>query len=123
MDSRFCRSHRGGGVATGKQLAEVPVGPSHAGIDVLSNGEYAFTGAIGGRDVDVIDTKTFRIIKRIDVGQGSHGVRSSRNGRRIYAAVTGTNKVAVIDTHTLRVVKQIPLGGKFPFWIAVAGKN
>lgn len=109
--------------ATGKQLAEIPVGPSHAGIDVLSNGKYAFTGAIGGHDVDVIDPATFKLVKRIDVGQGPHGVRSSRNGRWIYAAVTGTNKVVVIDTRTLKVVKQIPLDGKFPFWIAVAGKD
>lgn len=109
--------------ATGKQIAEVPVGPSHAGIDVLSSGKYAFTGAIGGRDVDVIDPKTFKVAKRIDVGQGPHGVRSSRDGRWIYAAVTGTNMVAVIDAHTLHVVKQIPLDGKFPFWIAVAGED
>ncbi len=109
--------------ATGKQLAEIPVGPSHAGIDVLSNGKYAFTGAIGGHHVDVIVPKTSKAIKHIDVGQGPHGVRSSRNGRWVYAAVTGTNEVAVIDTRTLEVVKQIPLDGKFPFWIAVAGKN
>ncbi len=110
--------------ATGKQLTpEIPVGPVHAGIDVLSNGRYVFTGATGGHDVDVIDPNTFKVIKRIDVGQGPHGVRSSPDSRWVYAAVTGTNNVAVIDTRTLNVVKQIPLHGKFPFWIAVAGNN
>lgn len=78
----------------------------------------------GNGTVAVTDVKAHKlVVKRIDVGQGPHGVRSSRNGRWIYAAVTGTNKIAVVDAHTLKVVKQMPLGGKFPFWIALAGKD
>lgn len=110
-------------IATDKQRADIPVGPGHAGIDVLSNGKYAFTGAIGGHSVDVIDPKTLKVVKRIDVSQGPHGVRSSPDARWIYAAGTGTNAIAVIDTRTLEIVRQVPLKGKFPFWLAIAHKD
>lgn len=101
-----------------KVLAVIPVGPSHAGIDITADGRHVFTGGIGGKLVDVIDTHTFKVVKRIDVGTGPHGVRVSRNQHWVYAAVTGTNKVAVIDAGTLKVVKQVPTDGKVPFWIA-----
>lgn len=110
-------------VRTGKELAVIPVGLGHAGIDVIPGGRYVFTGAIADHVVDVIDPDTFKVVKRIDVGQGPHGVRASRDGRWVYVAVTGTDKVAVIDTRTLKVVKQIPTHGKLPFWIAVAGND
>ncbi|HET7300308.1 MAG TPA: YncE family protein [Oleiagrimonas sp.] len=110
-------------IRTGKELAVIPVGLGHAGIDVIPGGRYVFTGAIADHVVDVIDPNTFKVVKRIDVGQGPHGVRASRDGRRVYVAVTGTDRMAVIDTRTLKVVKQIPTHGKLPFWIAVAGND
>ncbi|SDL70692.1 40-residue YVTN family beta-propeller repeat-containing protein [Modicisalibacter muralis] len=110
-------------LATGKELAVIPVGLGHAGIDVVPGGQYVFTGAIADHVVDVIDPDTFKVIKRIDVGQGPHGVRASRDGRWVYAAVTGTDKVAVIDTRTLEVVKQVPVDGELPFWLSVVGND
>lgn len=110
-------------IASGKELAVIPVGLGHAGIDVIPGGRYVFTGAIADHVVDVIDPATFKVVKRIDVGQGPHGVRASSDGRWVYAAVTGTDKVAVIDVRTLEVVKQVPVRGKLPFWLAVAGND
>lgn len=108
---------------THKVLAVIPVGLGHAGIDVLPNGRYVFTGAIADHVVDVIDPKTYKVIKRIEVGQGPHGVRASRGGRWVYAGVTATDKIAVIDARTLDVVKQVPVHGKLPFWLALAGHD
>jgi len=110
-------------LASHKVLAVIPVGPSHAGIDVIPGGKYVVTGAIGGHQVDVIDPRTFKVVEHIEVGQGPHGVRASRDGRWVYAGVVTTNKIAVIDTRTLSVVKQIPVAGKAPFWIAVVGND
>lgn len=111
-------------IASGKQLApEIPIGPAHGGIDELADGSQVYTAAIGGHDVVAIDPQTFQVTDRIDVGQGPHGVRSSPDSRWLYAAVTGTSKVAVIDAHTRKVVRQIDLEGKFPFWVAVVGKD
>lgn len=110
-------------IATRKELAVIKVGLGHAGIDVIPGGRYVFTGAIADHVVDVIDPKTFKVVKRIDVGQGPHGVRASRDGRWVYVGVTGTNKVAVIDSRTLEVVRQIATTGKYPFWVSVAGNE
>ncbi len=106
---------------SGKELAVIKVGAGHAGIDVIPGGRYVFTGAIAGHVVDVIDPKTFKVVRRIDVGRGPHGVRASRDGRWVYASVTGDNRIAVISTRTLKVVRQIPTKGRFPFWVAVPG--
>lgn len=110
-------------IASRKELAVIPVGLGHAGIDVIPGGRYVFTGAIADHLVDVIDPTTFKVIKRIDVGQGPHGVRASKDGRWVYVGVTGTDKLAVIDTNTLEVVKQIPTHGKLPFWVTVLGND
>ncbi|HET6656162.1 MAG TPA: YncE family protein [Gammaproteobacteria bacterium] len=110
-------------INTQKELAVIKVGAGHAGIDVIPGGRYVFTGAIADDVVDVIDPKTFKVVKRIEVGDGPHGVRASADGRWVYVAVTGTDKVAVIDAHSLEVVRQIPVKGKLPFWIAVPGND
>ncbi len=110
-------------IASRKELAVIPVGLGHGGIDVIPHGRYVFTGAIADHAVDVIDPTSFKVIKRIDVGQGPHGVRASKDGRWVYVGVTGTNQVAVIDTRTLAVVKQLATQGKLPFWISVAGND
>ena len=106
-------------VASQKELAVVGVGHGHAGIDVLPGGKYVATGAIADDVVDIIDAKTFTLVKSIVVGKGPHGVRSSPDGRWIYTDNTGSGTVSVIDTKTLAVVATIPTKGAFPFWIAV----
>lgn len=110
-------------VATKKELAVIPVGKGHAGIDVIPVGRYVFTGAIADDVVDVIDPKTFKVIKRIQVGKGSHGVRASADGRYVYADVTQANDIVVIDAQTLKVIKKIPTVGGNPFWVAVPGHD
>jgi YVTN family beta-propeller protein len=92
----------------------------HAGIDVLPNGRYVVTGAIGDTVVTVIDPATLEVVKRIPVGLGPHGVRASADSRWIYATITSENKVVVIDVETLEVAAEYPVG-EFPFWAAVPG--
>lgn len=92
----------------------------HAGIDVLPNGRYVVTGAIGDTVVTVIDPATLEVVKRITVGLGPHGVRASADSRWIYATITSENKVVVIDADSLEVAAEYPVG-KFPFWAAVRG--
>lgn len=108
---------------TGKELALIPVGLGHAGIDVIPGGRLVFTGAIADHRVSVIDASTYEVVKQIDVGKGPHGLHASRDGRWVYVAVTGGNKIAVIDTKTLTVAKQLDVHGKLPFWLAVAGSD
>lgn len=106
-------------VASRKELAVIPVGHGHAGIDVLPGGKYVVTGAIADDVVDVIDANTFKVVKRIVVGKGPHGVRASRDGRWIYVDDTVANDIEVIDAQTLQVVAKISTTGDVPFWVAV----
>lgn len=105
---------------TAKVEKLIDVGKGHAGIDVIPNGKYVFTGAISDNIVTVIDTDTLSVVKKIDVGVGPHGVRASKDSRYVYVTITSENKVVVIDTSTLSVVKKYSTG-KFPFWVAVNG--
>lgn len=97
------------------------VGNGHGGIDVLPGGRYVATGAIADSVVTVIDTQALEIAATIEVGAGPHGVRASRDGRYLYATLTADDAIAVIDIETMAVVRREPVGGAFPFWIAVPG--
>jgi len=97
----------------------IRVGNGHAGIDVIPDGRYVVTGAIGDTYISVIDTRTFAV-KKIEVGNGPHGIRASKDSRWIYVTVTKDNVVAVVNTKTMQVVKKIAVG-QFPFWVAVQG--
>lgn len=107
-------------LASGEVKKIIKVGNGHGGIDVMPDGRYVITGAIGDKVVTVIDPKTFSVVKQIDVGVGPHGVRASRDSRWIYVSVATANKVVVIDPESLEIAEEIPVGD-FPFWIAVRG--
>jgi len=107
---------------TGTVIKVIRAGNGHAGIDVLPDGRYVVTGAIGDTFVTVIDPGTLEVVKKIPVGKGPHGVRASADSRWIYVTVTADNKVVVIDTETLEVVREYPVGS-FPFWAAVPGNS
>ncbi|TMK16758.1 MAG: hypothetical protein E6G63_02785 [Actinobacteria bacterium] len=59
--------------------------------------------------VEVIDPKTFRIVRRIDLGYRSfpEHVTPSWNMRWLYVDVDGTNELAVIDPRTGKLVRII----------------
>ena len=104
----------------GDRIPQLSRRNGHAGIDVLPNGRYVVTGAIGDSFVTVIDPTTLKVVKKIPVGTGPHGVRASADSRWVYVTVTADNKVVVIDTKTLEVTKAYSVG-QFPFWAAVRG--
>jgi|AntRauTorcE11898_2_1112593.scaffolds.fasta_scaffold05432_5 YVTN family beta-propeller protein len=104
-----------------EMLKTFKVGNGHGGIDVIPGGQYVATGAISDSRVTFIDLNKLEIVANVEVGTGPHGVRASADGRYLYASLTADNSVAVIDTRSLKVVRQEPVGGDFPFWIAVPG--
>ena len=108
-------------LASETMLKTFEVGSGHGGIDVVPGEQYVATGAISASGVTIIDSESLKIVKNVDVGVGPHGVRASRDGQFIYASVTADNHIAVIDTQSLEVVRREPVGGQFPFWLAVPG--
>ena len=107
-------------LTTDKVKKIITVGQGHAGIDIIPNGRYIFTGAIADEVVTVIDPKTLAVVKQIKVGNGPHGVRASKDSRWLYVTVTADDKLVVIDVDKLEIVKEIKMGS-FPFWVAVNG--
>jgi YVTN family beta-propeller protein len=103
---------------SGKVKKVLKVGNGHGGIDVLPNGRYVATAAIGDHIVSLID-ETLKVTD-IDVGDGPHGIRASKDSRWIYVTLTKENIVAVINVNTMKVEKRIAVG-EFPFWVAVQG--
>lgn len=106
-------------IKTGIVKKVIKVGNGHGGIDVLPNGRYVATAAIGANYISVIETKNLKVTN-INVGNGPHGIRASKDNRWIYVTITKDNQVVVIDTKTMKVKKKIAVG-KFPFWVAVNG--
>ena len=63
--------------------------------------------------VGVVDTATWRVIRRIPVEVNSHGMAVSRDGRFYYLGdMEGPGAVTVVDAVTHQAVKTIPVGGQ-----------
>jgi protein NirF len=58
--------------------------------------------------IQIIDTKTLKIIKTFTFKGKVLHVRWSNEEPKLYVAVNGANKVNVIDTNSWKVVKEIP---------------
>ena len=61
--------------------------------------------------VDVVDTSTLRVIKRIPLAARPNNIASSGVNHKVYAAITAAPLVQVIDMNTDEVVKSIPVPG------------
>ncbi len=78
-----------------------------------------FSSHLGAGVINVIDTRTDRLIKTIPDTPGVEGVMPAPDLGKLYASDWFENKIAVIDLHTLRVIKKIPTAAK-PDGIAYA---
>ncbi len=57
--------------------------------------------------VDVVDTRTLQVIKRIPLAARPNNIASSSRARKVYAAIAGAPMVQVIDMDTDEVIKSI----------------
>lgn len=78
-----------------------------------------FSSHLGAGVINVIDTRTDRLIKTIPHTPGVEGVMPAPDLGKLYASDWLENKIAVIDLHTLRIMKKIPTAAK-PDGIAYA---
>jgi YVTN family beta-propeller protein len=79
-----------------------------------------FSSHLGAGVINVIDTRTDKLIKTIPDTPGVEGVMPAPDIGKLYASDWFENKIAVVDLHTLRVIKKIPTAAK-PDGIAYAG--
>ena len=62
--------------------------------------------------LDVVDGKTFKVIKNIPLSDHPNNLGISKDGKRVYVAIArGAGAVDVIDTVSMEKVKSIPVKG------------
>ncbi len=82
------------------------------------DGKLLFTSLGNGSQVAVIDTSTYKLVKKIEVGNTPHGIRVRPDGKEIYVTNTLSNDVSVIDVSKLAVIATIANVGATPFEVS-----
>ena len=81
------------------------------GITVNPEGTKYYVTNEHDISVDVVDTRTLQVIKRIPLAARPNNIASSSRARKVYAAISGAPMVQVIDMDTDEIVKSIPTVG------------
>ena len=82
------------------------------GITVNPEGTKYYVTNEHDISVDVVDTRTLQVIKRIPLAARPNNIASSSRARKVYAAISGAPMVQVIDMDTDEIVKSIPTVGR-----------
>jgi YVTN family beta-propeller protein len=98
--------------ATNKVVAEITGIEANHGVAAAPDGSRLYVTNEADRTVDVVDTKTLRVFKKIPLSGPPNNISISKDGRRVYQAIHGPpNGVDVIDTATLTNARRLPLDG------------
>ena len=98
---------------TDRVVSEIPDAEVIHGAAAAPDGSKLYLSDEGLSTVDVVDTKTMRITKRIPLSGHPNNIAIHRKGHRVYVAITGAQGgVDIIDTATEQRTKTIRvLGG------------
>jgi YVTN family beta-propeller protein len=96
-----------------------PVGKRFDYLIVDPASHRLFSSHLGAAVINIVDTRTGRVIKTIPDTPGVEGVMPAPDLGKLYASDWFENKIAVIDLRTLRIIKKIPTAAK-PDGIAYA---
>lgn len=99
-------------------LASETVGRAPVTNAFTPDGRLSFVTHGNDTFASVLDTRTYKEIKRLEVGQNNQNIGFTRDGRTAFIAVTGANTVAVVDVARLEVIAQVPAGTQ-PFGLIV----
>jgi YVTN family beta-propeller protein len=107
-------------LATGVEMARVPIGPAipHE-VAVSADGRLALTGEYGpndgpGRHLVVIDVAEGRLVGRLDLGPKSrpHSAVFMPGGRRAVVTLEQSDRIALVDVVERSVLRTYPTGGR-----------
>jgi YVTN family beta-propeller protein len=110
---------------TDRIAAEIPDAEVIHGAAAAPDGSYLYLSDEALSTVDIVETRTLRIIKRIPLTGGPNNIAIRKDGKRVYVAITGAQGgVDVIDTVTQQKVKFIRiLGGVHNTFITPDSKH
>jgi YVTN family beta-propeller protein len=121
--------------ATNKVVGEIKGIPLNHGAAAAPDGKRLYFSSEGDQTLDVVDSKTLAITKKIKLSGRPNNICISKDGRKVYVAIVSEpGAVDVIDTTTLEKIKSIPTkggehnpyvtpDGKFLIAGSIAGKN
>jgi DNA-binding beta-propeller fold protein YncE len=90
-----------------KTIAVIPVAGMVQRISISMNDKMVFTSDQTKPELDVIDTATNTVSKRITMPASGYGSAPTPDGKWLLVALMSLNKVAVIDLKTMIVAKTI----------------
>jgi YVTN family beta-propeller protein len=93
--------------ATKNPLAVIPVSGTVQRISISNDDKLVFTSDQTKAELDVIDTATNTVAKRVPMASIGYGSASTPDGKWLLVALWTSNKVAVIDMKTLTEVHTV----------------
>ncbi len=91
---------------------DIQTGKNPMMLAASKDGSYVFVSIYGEGKVQVIDTKTDKVVNDINLGQGPHAMDISPDGGLLAAGILDEPKVYIIDAKEFKVIKAITtLGG------------
>jgi DNA-binding beta-propeller fold protein YncE len=90
-------------------VAVIPVSGTVQRISISTDDKMVFTSDQTKPELDVIDTATRKVSKRIPMESFGYGTASTPDGRWLLVPMMDVNKIAVIDLKTMAVARNITL--------------
>jgi YVTN family beta-propeller protein len=98
--------------ATNKVVGVIEGIEVNHGAAVAPDGSRYYISDEGDSTLDVVDSKTLKVTKRIPLSGHPNNISISKDGKRVYVSiVVAPGSVDVIDTTSLEKVKTIPIKG------------
>jgi len=98
--------------ATNKVVGEIKGIEVNHGAAAAPDGSRYYISNEAESTLDVVDTKTLKVIKNIPLTGHPNNISISKDGRRVYVAIAvAPGAVDVIDTTSMERVKSIPVKG------------
>jgi DNA-binding beta-propeller fold protein YncE len=91
-----------------KTLTVIPVAGTVQRISISADDKYVFTSDQTKPELDVIDTATNTVSRRIAMPATGYGSAATRDGRWLVVALAPVNKVAVIDLKSMPAPSTCP---------------
>ncbi len=95
---------------TGKIVGSIPDTPGVHGI-AIAPGNRGFTSNGKENKVSIFDTKTLKLIEKIDVGEGPDGIFYDSVSKRIFTNNHGSHDITAIDAATGKLAGTVKIGG------------
>ena len=97
--------------STMEQVGYIENLPHNHGATVHADGTHYYFTNEHENTVDVVNSRTFKVEKRIPLANGPHNLSASMSARKVYVAIIAEPLIQVIDMDTNEIIANIETGG------------